>query len=194
MNEKEIIDFWFEQKDLEESTRAGYTIIINDYSHVTKKSIEELYNEALREEKENVFLPERGYIHDILGYQKYLKSQGKAKGTIKDYVNAIRSFYDTHYIRIPKIKFKGGDIGLEKNFGHLLTKDEIRKLIAVSNTRDRAIMYTMALTGMSQREVRDFKLKKFVQSISNELEREIKTLEQLFQCEKELEDKVLTLE
>jgi integrase len=194
MDEKEILGFWFEQRDLEESTRKRFKTIINDYSQFIKKSIKEIYDEALREEKENVFLPERGYSHDILKYQKHLKKEGKAKGTIRTYIGALQSFYDTHYIRPPKIKFKNGDVGLEKNFGHLLTKDEIRKLISVSNTRDRAIIYTMAMTGMSQREVRDLDLKKFVQAISNELKIDIRSLEQLFQCENELGDKVLTLE
>lgn len=193
MNEEEILGFWFEQKGLEESTRKRYTSIINDYSQFTKKSIKELYDEALKEEKENVFLPEREYSHDILRYQKHLKKDGKSKGTIRAYVSAVQSFYDTHYIRTPRIKFKNGDVGLEKNFGHLLTKDEIRKLISVSDTRDQAIIYTMAMTGMSQREVRDLELKKFAQAISKELKRDITSLEQLFQCENELRDKVLTL-
>lgn len=194
MDEVEILEFWFEQKGLEESTRKRYTIIIHDYSRFTGKRVEELYDEALREEKENVFLPEREYTHDILRYQKHLKGEGKSEGTIRAYVSAVQSFYDTHYMRTPRIKFKNGDVGLERNFGHLLTKDEIRKLISVSDTRDRAIIYTMAMTGMSQREIRDMELKKFTEAISHELGRDITSLEQLFHSESELEDKVLTLE
>jgi hypothetical protein len=49
----------------------------------------------------------------------------------------------------------------------MLTKKEIKKLIDVSSTRDTAIIYTMALTGMSQNEIRNFTIKKICRFCSS---------------------------
>jgi integrase len=49
---------------------------------------------------------------------------------------------------------------MEKNYGYLISKDEIKQMVNMAYPRDRAIIYVMALSGMSQREVRDLTLKK----------------------------------
>jgi len=53
----------------------------------------------------------------------------------------------------------------------------------------------MALSGLSQREVRDLTLKKFVDAAARELDIEIGSVEELLKHEKDLiKDKVLELE
>lgn len=194
LNKNDILKTWFESNALEESTQKLYIKVIKSYCEFLNKSIDEIYYSALAEEKENVFLPERQYRRDILRYRNYLKERGNSPNTIKIHISALQSFFDAHYIRTPKIKVKKGDVSLEQNFGYLLSREEIKKMIDSCGSRDRAIIYMMALTGMSQKEVREFRLKKFVDIISRELKRQIRTMEDLFDCEKELEDVVLTIE
>ncbi|WP_265101180.1 tyrosine-type recombinase/integrase [Methanobacterium paludis] len=86
-------------------------------------------------------------------------------------------------------------MGLEKNYGHLLTKKEIKKLIDVSNSRDTAIIYTMALTGMSQNEIKNLTIIKFLESASDAIKKRINSLDDLFNYEDELtKDTIITLE
>lgn len=194
LSEENIINNWFFLKDLEESTQEQYRQVFDKYSKFTKKSIKEIYESALQEEKSNVFLPEREYVHDITRYRAHLKKEGYATNTINIHMAALISFLRTYYIREPQIQYKKGAIGLEKNFGYLLSKEEILKMAEVSRSRDKAIIYMMALTGMSQKEMRDFQLKKFVNIISSELKKPIRTVNDLFDSEKYLENTILTLE
>jgi integrase len=166
---------------------------MKQYSNYLGKSIEEMYEDALREEKGNVFFHEREYRADMIKYNNYLKKEGRSINTRKIHMVTIKSFFESHGIREPKIKFKRGNYGKKENWGHLLTKEEINKLIEVANPRGKALIKTMALAGMSQKEAREFKIKDLLNSVSNELKQRIRTVEELFKIEKELENKVLTL-
>lgn len=194
LQEEYILENWFETNDLEKSTQKQYRKVIYHYSQFLGKSLTEIYESALQEEKANIFLPERQYAKDITQYRAHLKREGFATQTINLYMSALISMFRAYSIREPNIRFKKGSIGLEKNFGKLLTKEEIIKMVESSKSRDKAIIYMMALTGMSQKEVRDFKLKKFVQIISNELKRPIRTVTDLFNAEDDLQHVVIPIE
>ena len=83
---------------------------------------------------------------------------------------------------------------MEQNYGHLLTKKEIKKLADIANTRDRAIIYLMALSGMSQREVRDLTLKKFFESLVQALNININNINELFMYDESINDVIIMLE
>jgi hypothetical protein len=65
------------------------------------------------------------------------------------YLSAIKSFYNAYGIKQPDVRLSNGDVGLEKNYGRLMKKSEIQKLVSVASTRNRAIIYVMALSGLS---------------------------------------------
>jgi len=79
---------------------------------------------------------------------------------------------------------------MEKNYGYLISKEEIKQMVNMAYPRDRAIIYVMALSGMSQREVRDLTLKKFIDSSSRSSGVEINDVDDLFKNE-ELSPKTL---
>lgn len=111
------------------------------------------------------------------------------------YLTAIKSFYKSYNITPPDITLGKGDITLEKNYGRLMKKKEIQKLVSVASTRSKAIIHVMALSGLSQKEVRDLSLKKFVDTAARELDTEINSVEELLKHEKELcKDAVLEIE
>lgn len=192
-SETELLELWFYTNGLGDSTQEIYTRIMKQYAEFLDKNIEEIYENALQEEKENIFFHERQYRTDMIRYNNYLEKEGRSVNTRKTHMAAIKSFFEAHGIREPKVKFKRGNTGKKENWGHLLSKDEINTLIEVCNTRDKAIIRTMALTGMSQQEARELKIKDLLTSVSNELKERIRNVEELFKVEKELENKVLTL-
>ena len=84
---------------------------------------------------------------------------------------------------------------MEKNYGYLISKEEIKQMVNMAYPRDRAIIYVMALSGMSQREVRDLTLKKFIDSSSRSSGVEINDVDDLFKNEERLtKDTIITLE
>jgi integrase len=192
---EDILDYWFEKRNLSTSTRDIYGRALQLYSKITGKTITELYEEADKEEEEGVRLKKRKYSLYVIKFKKDLINTNKSEHTIRIYLNAIKSFYQSHDIRPPEITMSKGDITLEKNYGRLLTKEQIQKMASVAYTRDRAILYVMALSGMSQKELRDLTVKKFIDSVAQELGEEIGSIQELLKHEKTLiTDTVILLE
>lgn len=168
-----------EKRNLSTSTRDIYSRALQLYSEAIGKPITEIYEEGDKEEEEGVRLKKRKYSHYVIKFKKNLINTNKSEHTIRIYLNAVKSFYQSNDIRPPEITMSKGDITLEKNYGRLLTKEQIQKMAAVAYTRDRAILYVMALSGMSQKELRDLTVKKFIDSAGQELDIEIGSIEKL---------------
>jgi integrase len=193
--EEDILDYWFEKRNLSTSTRDIYSRALQLYSEAIGKTITELYEEEDKEEEQGIRLKKRKYSLYVIKFKKGLTSTDKSEHTIRIYLSAVKSFYQANDIRPPEITMSKGDITLEKNYGRLLTKEQIQKMASVACTRDRAILYVMALSGMSQKELRDLTVKKFINSAAQELGVEIGSIEELFKHEKTLiKDTVILLE
>lgn len=189
----ELIEKWFIKKDYPESTRKLYSLGIRNYCNLIGKCPEELLNEAEHEEETIPRLRNRKIDYYLPKFKKHLEDSKLAPQTIKVYLSAIKSFYKAYQIEIPEISTKVSDICLEKNDGRLLTREDIQKMIEISPIREKAIIYLMALTGMSQAEMRSLTIKKFLYAVSEVLDKKIVTIEDLFEHEKELENVVLSL-
>ena len=130
----------------------------------------------------------------IIKLKKYLADTGNSEQTVRLYLTGVKAFYRANDILPPEISVRKGDMTMEQNYGHLLTKKEIKKMADMAYTRDRAIIYLMALSRMSQRGVRDLTLKKFIESASRALNTKINGIEELFKYEKSLNDTLIMLE
>lgn len=60
-----------------------------------------------------------------LKFKKDLIESGKSSQTIRLYLSAIKSFYTAYGIKQPDFRISKGDVGLEKNYGRLMKKNEI---------------------------------------------------------------------
>lgn len=185
-SEEDIYSYWFEKRDLSKSTQTLYRSALSLYARINNKTLVEIYNEGDNEEEANVKLDKRNYSFYTLKFKKYLIDNNKSPHTIRVYINSVKSFYHAFNIREPDVKVGKGDLVLEQNYGYLLKKEDIIRLMKVADSRNRAIISTMALSGMSQKEVRTFKIEKLLDSINRSLNLELSTVEELIK----LDDKV----
>lgn len=189
----DLAEKWFINKNLSDSTQSLYTLGLSKYCKLIGKNLNELLDEAENEEDDIPRLRNRKIDSYIPRFKKSLEDAHLAPQTIKVYVSAVKSFYKYYKITIPEVTTDVNDICLEKNEGRLLTKYEIRDMIEVSPIREKTIIYLMAMTGMAQAEMRNLTVKKFLNSVSEALDKKITTVEELFEYEKDLENVVLTL-
>lgn len=189
----DLAEKWFINKDLSDNTQSLYTLGLRQYCDMTKMDLNELLDEAEYEEDTIPRLRNRKIDSYIPRFKKTLEDKKKSPQTIKVYVSAVKSFYKYYKIAIPDVSTKVSDICLEKNEGRLLTKEDIQKMIEIAPIREKTMIYLMAMTGMAQAEVRNITVKKFLDSVSDALNKKIKTVEDLFEHEKELENVVLSL-
>jgi hypothetical protein len=191
MDEEKILNFWFSKRNLSQNSRRIYTNSIRQYSTYTGKTIKELHLEALRDEEDHTQYYQRGYVHDSLGFIEHLK-ETRSMSTVNNAINSITGFYKAYRITPPELTRMRGDIALERNFGQLLTRGEIQKLVAVASPRNRALIYLMSLSGFSQQEVANLTVVKFLDAVNHELPRPCHAIEDLFHTD--LEDVTITLE
>jgi integrase/DNA-binding protein YbaB len=189
----DLTEKWFINKNLSDSTQSLYRLGLSKYCKLVGKNLNELVDEAEEEEDNIPRLRNRKIDSYIPMFKKSLEDAHLAPQTIKVYVSAVKSFYKYYKITIPDVTTDVNDICLEKNEGRLLTKEDIRDMIEVSPIREKTIIYLMAMTGMAQAEMRSLTIKKFLDAASEALDKKIKTVEELFEYEKDLETVVLSL-
>lgn len=194
MDEETLFDIWFETKNLSKSTRETYTRYTRQYAKFTGKTLPELREEAIGEKKDNVFSTDRKYNIYALRFIKHLREGGKSRNTVNTAINAITGFYNFVHVRPPEMTRDKGDITLEKNYGRLLKKEDIIRMVDVAGARDKAILYTMALSGFSQQEMRHLTLRKFLNTINQETGREYESIKDLLDHEKEIRELLLQLD
>jgi integrase len=189
----EIIENWFLRRNIGEETQTPYLTSLNEFCSLIQKTPSELYKEADQQEEKGVRpIKTKVYIH-LLKYKKHLIDTGKAKKTIKLYFSAVRSFYLSFDITLPKIELDKGDIGLEKNRGRPLKRKDVKRLANSAPLRERALIYLMAMTGMGQQEARNLTIKTFIDSATSAIGRDLDDVFDLFKFEDEILKEVLTL-
>lgn len=192
MNEESYLE-WFTKKNLAEGTQDIYRIVMEDYQKFTKKNLEELLDEAEEDEDSISRIRKRNINKHILGYKAYLEKKGLAPGTINNKMAAIISFYKSFDIQIPEITLNKGDTILDKNDTPVITKEQLNKMLNVAGARDKAIIYLLALSGLSQREARELTIKKYIETASQSIQKEIPDIEKLFEYEDLILEEILTL-
>jgi len=191
--DEDIIEKWFLRRNISKGTQKAYLIAFKEYCALIGKTPNKLYQEADLEE-ENGVRPIKSKVYDyLLKYKKHLIDTGKSKKTVKLYFSAVRSFYMSFDITLPDIKLDSGDIGLEKNEGKLLKRTDLRKLVNAASSRERALIYLMALSGMGQKEARDLTIKKFLDAASYAIGKPLDDVKDLFKFEDEVLKEILTL-
>lgn len=189
----DLTEKWFINQSLSKSTQSLYSLGLKKYCNLIGMTLNELLDEAEQEEDSIPRLRNRKIDSYIPRFKKSLEDVGLAPQTIKVYVSAVKSFYKYHGVTIPDVKTDVNDICLEKNEGRLLTREDIKNMIEISPIREKTIIYLMAMTGMSQAEVRHLTVKKFLDAASEALHKKIDSVEDLFDYEKELENVILSL-
>ncbi|MDP1552379.1 MAG: site-specific integrase [Methanobacteriaceae archaeon] len=194
-SEKDLhrIDIWVLKKDLEDSTLKTYLACLRKYCKIIGLSPNELVEEADLEEENGIKLRDRKINLNLFKFKKQLKENGISESTMSLHLFAIKSFYDALDIQIPKFKTPKGDISLEKNYGKLISKKELNTLVNTAPPREKALIYLMALSGMAQAEARKLTIKKFLDSAGEVINKELKSIHDLFEAENELSNEIITL-
>jgi len=189
-----IFETWVLRQGLEKSTFKTYLQCLRKYCEVTGMTPAELITEAEEEEESGIRMRNRRINLHLLKFRKALEDENKAPSTINLYYYAIRSFYDAMDIELPRIRRPSGDICLEQNYGRLITREELRTLVSMAPSRERALIYLMALSGMAQAEARRLTIRKFLDAAGDAIGRELKTVEDLFEAEEDLKEEIITLD
>jgi len=125
--------------------------------------IEKTPDQLVEERKQHLKDDDKRVNHlaemDVKRFLAHLEDKGLSPNTVRGYFMAIRNFYQRNYL---ELSFFRGDI----RFTHTVqegtraaNKDDIRKMLEVSNPRVRAIILFLKDTGLSESDFAKLKMK-----------------------------------
>lgn len=157
-----LLDKFIQERNIRESTALNYVSALNSYTRFHKKSIDELLNEALLDEKEGLPLKERRLKSRLLQYRNYLLSNSESSNTVKTYFTKVKTFY-THFEielpHLPDVKYKKE---YETNYYDLPTREHIRLVVNKSDILIKSIVLFMSSSGTAKAETLSLTVKQFI--------------------------------
>ena len=169
MKYNSLINDWLVEIDAAENTRRNYIRAMSYYTDLSGRMPEELIEEAEQEVVSGTLMRKRRIKSHLLRFKEYLDENGYAPKTQNVYLSAVHSFYRTYEIDLPRKRQRNRIVTLEKNGKRLLTIEDVRKMVSHARTlRDKAIVLTMASSGLAQREVRSLTLGNFYEGLDAE--------------------------
>jgi integrase len=145
------ITFWFDSADLSHNSRRQYLNAIRDYVNLIDKSPLELIEEAEAEIKAGKLMRERSIKRYLVEFRKHLQQERNlSPNTVRLYLAAVRSFYDSYDIDYPKkmTPKRSGYVVLEKN-KRVAEREEIIDSLKLAGLRGRCFILTQCNSGIS---------------------------------------------
>ena len=91
------------ERNIRESTANGYESALKHYLRFHNKSLDELIEEAIRDEEDMVPLKDRKVKKRLLNYRSYLLKSNCSPNTVKTYFTKVKTFYLHFDIEIPHL-------------------------------------------------------------------------------------------
>lgn len=161
-DDPKIKDF-LEMRDLKPSTQKTYVLIIRQYCKLYQKTAEQLINEAREEERAGILKADRKIKKRLIKYRNHLTKNYTSK-SVKTRITIIRTFYNEFEIELPRIRLKSKHETLI-TAEDIPSKEHIRQVLKHCNLKYRAMILTMANSGMGGAEIRNLTNEDFIKSL-----------------------------
>lgn len=147
-----------------EITKNNYTTILNKYSKYHNLTLEELINEA---EKEEDIIPKTNKRTIKTRLFNYIITQKENKLqdiSIKQELSMIKKMYKHYDIEIPRLPPLRPKQSHE-SFHEIPSREEIYNILLNVNLKQKSIITFMASTGLRRSDVCNLKIKDFIKSL-----------------------------
>jgi integrase len=164
MKNDPILNEFIDNRNLVNSTKIRYMVILKNYCDYTKLKPEELIDEAEMEEESGIRLRKRKIKSYLIGFKKYLQDKDHSELTVKNSLSIIRSFYHEFEIELPYTRSKRR-YSKQESKEDLPDKDDIIHALKFVSLKYSAIILLMMSSGMGKAEVLNLKFTDFLKSI-----------------------------
>ena len=178
-----MLNKFFKEKGLSESTKAHYKAAVKIYQELTGKTLTELLEEAEIEEEKRIRWKHRSVKTYLIDFRNYLY-ENKSEGTVIQYLSDIKAIYKHYEIELqdlPTYNSKQIDKTYEKKFEDVLTKDELVQVYYSCNNVCKCIVLFAMSSGISKKDLLNLKVSNFINACAE------------FITEKELRDQLKEL-
>ena len=168
MQDEKILKEIQQTRNISKSTYALYRIVIMQYSEMNNKTMYELILEAEEEEEERIRWKKRKIKKRLLKYRsflynKYLHTTAKRYFTC---ICAVYRDYDIEVQKLPPISQKNINKNKPINYQDLPDADVIKKVLNITNVRNRAIILFLASSGCGRTEACNITIQDYINATS----------------------------
>lgn len=154
------VQLWFDLNELAESSRCGYGTYMKQFCELNNKSPTELIDEAIAEIRAGKLPSECNTVSYIAKFRRSLRERELARTTQRSSLECIKSFYKAYDIQLSSLIGKVRNARPLRENLFFLTREDVQKLLINAKLlRDRAIILTMASSGMAKQEIRNLRIK-----------------------------------
>lgn len=163
------------QEDRAESTKKRIKIYIQHYSNFLEKPptlfIKEAWHESKTEKPPWERIGDYGLKKKLKAFKEHLESQDYSERTVKESISAVRSFHRYYEVTLPKTNFQYQETNtthrVVKKLSDLPDRDEILEAVLVAKPVMKAIILTMASSGMEASTIQRLTLETFIDSLED---------------------------
>ena len=154
------------ERNIKESTSNGYESALKHYMKFHKKSLDDLMQEALLDEKNMIPLKDRKVKKRLLNYRSYLLKSNCSPNTVKTYFTKVKTFYLHFDVEIPHLPDAKYDKLYETNYLDLPTHEHIRQACDISGLDLKSVILFMSSSGTAKAETLSISVEQFVNATS----------------------------
>jgi integrase len=136
------------------NTKRQFAGVLKRYSDFRGLSPEELLDEAEADLK--LERKERRVKSHLLDFKDYLRETGRSDNAVAQTMSAIRSFFNSHEVLLPKLSNGSIEVEWEKEE---FNRKKVKDLVNVCSPRERAIFLTMFQSGLAANEVSNLRIR-----------------------------------
>lgn len=155
------------ERKIKTSTVKGYETTIKSYTEFHNMTIDELINEAIRDETNGIDKRNRAIRNRLLSYRTFLLDTGEyTPKTIKLYLTRLKTLYNHYQVEIPVLPRLSKQDTYETNYFDLPNKEHIKQALKIADPQIKAVILFIANSGTGLSEVANITVYDFIQATS----------------------------
>lgn len=161
-----LINEWFDYINAKPRTKETYITSIKQYIEFNGMSLSKLLKEAEDDIRNGVLGRQRKIKHRLIDFKASLSD--KSDNTVHSYMSAVRSFYESQEIDMPKQKRYNRIPILKENKFLGMERSEIKRVLKYANVRDKAITLLISSSGAAANELVNITKEDFYNGLDRE--------------------------
>lgn len=167
MRENKLFKEFCTDRNLSKNSIETYHTALKDYTVFNNLSLEELIDEADKEEEERIRSSKRKILKRLKKYRNHKIKQNSPPNTIKTRFGQIKTFYRHFGIEIPYIPPVQIKNKHHETFEDIPTIKHIKEVVeSTSNLKHKALILFMSSSGTAINETLNLRIKDFITATS----------------------------
>ncbi len=163
MVSKDLFEVFCSNRNIKSSTIKSYRSAILKYESFHKMAMEDLIDDAIRDEESMVPLKNRNIKRRLLDFRAFLLDSDLSINTVRTYFSRVKTFYRHFEIELPYLDIKFDNDYLS-SYLDLPTKKDIMEVCSISRLSFKAVVLFISSSGCAKAETLSLAVGDFVRA------------------------------